>query len=381
MKKTVFILGLFCSLAIYAQDEQISNAQDEQISNVQDEQISNVQDEQASNTQKTQQFPQRIKNNLLVGSVDEFWQITLEKRVIVPEKSVVFNLGYDLPWMHNFELENWRNREGSGQKSDRLWNLKVGTAIEAGVDFRYQFQIKEISGERGSRRETSRPSLFAVGAGLGVRYFQQSTGFYSYSETFPDYIDSSGDKCRVDLNYKDVKECIRLAYLDIPLYLEIGQLSMVKTSAYFKLGVKASLKVYDYFAGYGTYSATGYYPQWDLKLGEKQKIEVLGYKTEEPYNSFDPGCKLSPFVLWGSVAGGINIPFSSIEKNTVSRWIFRIGLKADYSLMPISEASTSPSNPNFPEAVFRLKQSNLLGSGNGARIFSVGITAGIIFGL
>jgi hypothetical protein len=82
-------------------------------------------------------------------------------------------------------------------------------------------------------------------------------------------------------------------------------------------------------------------------------------------------------VVWASISGGINFPFSSFEKNKIAKCILRISAKADYSLTPISKKL---SEPYFKDSYFRLYQSNMLG-GNGTRIFSAGLVVSLIYTL
>jgi len=301
-----------------------------------------------------------VGNNLVTGTVDTtrtIQNIVLKNRVRVPKQALVFNLGYNIPWINNNLV------------SSDFWNKKVGTGIEFSVDFRQQFQKKKIENDE----VISLPTALGLSVGLGISHFRQSAGFEDFTESLANYTDADGDKCTVQLNYKGVKEKVALTYLDIPVYLEIGKPSRVKASGYFKLGVKASILVAKSLETEGTYTSTGYYPNWDVTL--KKDIPELGYYTNASCYKSEPARELSPFVLWGSVAGGVNFPFSSLEKNKLAKWIFRVSAKVDYSLTPVSK---SLSESYFKNSAFRLNQSNLLG-GDGSRIFSVGLSVGLIY--
>ena len=319
MRKVAFILSFFCAVTVYAQQED------------------------------------EVRNNLLKGTSDEDGYLSIERRNIVPEKSIVFNLGYNIPFVSNSLIN-----------SD-FWDKKMGTGIELGVDFRKQFQSKKIEDEY----VISVPQSFAIGAGLGISYFHQSAKFENFSEVLSNYTDVDGDVCNINLSYQNVEESVSLAYLDVPLYFEIGKPSQTKTSAYFKLGLKASLLIFEKFSGTGTYTSTGSYSGWNATLHD---IPVLDYYTDKPCYD-NPEYELSPFVLWGTVAGGVNFSLSSIEKNELSAWILRISAKADYSLTPVSKALP---DSRFSGSAYRLNQSNLLG-GDGSKMFSVGLSLGLIY--
>ena len=300
-----------------------------------------------------------IGNNLVTGTFDTtrtIQNIVLKNRIKVPKNAVVLNLGYNFPMINN-ALVN---------KSD-FWNKKTGTGVNFSVDYRKQFQKKTIENDA----IVSTPTIMGMGIGVGISYFRQSAGFEKFSDTLSNYTDVDGDKCTVYLKCQNVKETVSLTYLDIPVYFEIGKLSRVKPSAYLQLGLKASVLIAKKFEGQGAYTSTGYYPKTEVMLHD---VSVLGYYTNELcYN--EPAYKLSPFVLWGTIAGGVNFPFSSLEKNKLAKWILRVSAKIDYSLTPISK---SMEEPYFKGATFRLNQSNMLG-GDGSRIFSAGLMVSLIY--
>ncbi len=304
-----------------------------------------------------------VSNDFMIISTDttsEFGQPVVKRRVIVPEKSLIFNLGYGVPFMFN-ELTN-----------TGFWNKEMGAAFHFEAGFRKQFQTDRT--EDGEIIQV--PTLWAFGLGLSVNYYSQSAHFDNYAENLPGFIDADGDICDVNLSYNNVEEKVSQLYIDLPLYFEIGKLNQVKTSAFFNMGVKASLLISSSVSGNGTWTSDGYYPEWDVILdGSQSGIPPLDYYTNVPcYNN--PQYKLSPFVLWGTLAGGVNIPFSSLEKNRVSNFLLRIGAKAEYSLTKVSKANTD--SYYFNNADYRVNQINMLG-GKGSRMLLVGLELGLIY--
>jgi hypothetical protein len=317
MKKVIFILAFVCPLAIFAQGE-------------------------AGNTWETSDDTIRIVNT------------PFKSRIIVPENAIAFNLGYNIPMLNNEVM-----------KYD-FWKKEIGTGLDFSVDYRRQFQKYVIE----DNEVVTMPTWLAMGAGLGISYIRESAWLENHSESFL-FKDKDDDNCTVKLDYTDVKESISLTYLDIPVYVEIGRPSRVKISGFAKIGVKASLLMSKKVKGEGTYTSTGFYPEWNVTL---RNIPELGYYTHE--NCYqNPDYKASPFVLWGSVSGGVNFPFSSVEKNRIANWILRVSAKIDYSLTPISKPLP---DTYFSDASFRLNQSNILG-GNGSKILAAGITVGLIY--
>ena len=281
-----------------------------------------------------------------------------KSRIRVPENAIEINLGYSIPILNNALLKN------------DFWDKKVGTDAYFSVNFRRQFMKKTIEDDD----VVSIPTWFSVGAGVGISYFQQSVGFDNAKEILSKHKDMDGDICDMSFNFRDVKEEVSLTYLDIPIYVEIGRPDRMKVSAFFKVGVRASVKVSGKPTCEGTYTSTGYYPQWNVTLYD---IQPLGYYPNNGcYSNTENDYSLSPFVLWGSFSGGVNIPLSDSKKNRIAKWMLRVSAQIDYSITPISK---SLLNADDTGTKFRLFQSNMLGGENGSKIFSAGLTLGIIY--
>jgi hypothetical protein len=221
------------------------------------------------------------------------------------------------------------------------------------------------------------PTWVAMGVGLGVSHLRKSAGFKNHTESLAGYIDKDNDPCTVNLKYADVKESFSLTYLDVPIYLEIGRPNRIKISGFCKLGVKASILISNKVECKGTFTSEGVYE--DPYYVTLHDVPPLGYYTNENCylnpETHKMDYKLSPFVIWGSISGGVNIPFYSIEKKRLAQWILRVSAKVDYSLTPISK---SLPDPYFTDAKFHLFQSNMLG-GDGSKILSAGISIGLIY--
>lgn len=307
-----------------------------------------------------------ISNDFLIvtsDSTSEFPKTIFKRRVVVPAKALIFNAGYGVPFIHNDLMKS------------ELWTKNIGSAAHFEVDFRKQFQKERT--EDGEIIKV--PTLWAVGMGLDISYYSRSAYFMddSVHVSLPGLNDADGDIFEAQLDYKKIKESVSLLYLSVPLYVEIGKLNQVKTSFFVKMGVKASLLISDTFSGEGTYSSNGYYNDpgdgraWNIGLYD---IPELNFYTNEPcYNN--PEYKASPFVLWGTLAGGVNIPFSSLEKNRVSNFVLRIGAKAEYSLTKVSK---STAESYFIDAPYQINRVNMLG-GNGSRILAIGLEIGIVY--
>ena len=281
--------------------------------------------------------------------------IDMKLKTIVPQNAISINVGYGVPFINN------------GFMKSEVWNNKTGTALNFGIDYRLQFMKSEIV----NNEVVKTPSVAGIGIGLGISHFKQSAIMKNHTDTLHDFEGNGGFFGDVTLSYKGIKENLSLTYLDIPLYLSIGKPSQVKISGYFNVGIKASLLVANKFAGEGTYTSQGYDYATNCLI---HNVDVLNFYTDKAsYENSE--YNLSKFVLWGSLSGGVNIPFSSLEKNKISKVILSVGAKLDYTILPISK---SIAEPYFKGANYRINQSNILGS-NGSRIFLPSVEVKLIY--
>jgi len=301
-----------------------------------------------------------VRHPILEAKVDPVYRKfkDVSFKTIVPKNAISFNAGYGIPFISN-------------DLNSEQWNSKTGTGLNFGVDYKRQFMKTAIV----DNEVVKTPSLLGMGIGLGISYFNQSAFMKNHTEELYNFTDISGDFCDVTFSYKGIKESVSLTYLDIPLYLEIGKPSQVKISGYFNVGVKASILISGKSTGEGTYTSSGHYENWNVNLnGNKGALEELNYYTDKEIPE-KLESSLSSFVLWGSLAGGVNIPFSSLEEKRVSKFILRVGAKIDFTVLPVSK---SMADPYFKGANYRINQSNILNS-DGSRIFMPSIEIKLIY--
>ncbi|MDR1761466.1 MAG: hypothetical protein LBR55_03350 [Bacteroidales bacterium] len=304
-----------------------------------------------------------VRHNILETEVDTVYgkYNKLNFKTIVPKNAISINAGYGIPFISNDESKS------------EMWHKNTDVALNFGIDYKLQIMQTDII----NNEFVKAPSLFGIGVGVGVSYFNQSASMKNHTEKLHNFRDIDGDLCdTVTLSYTGIQESLSLAYVDIPLYLSIGKPSQVKISGYCNIGIKASILVADKFTGEGTYTSSGYYQ----KIGNSESnveifdVEALHYYTDKASYE-NPDYKLSPFVLWGSLSGGVSIPFSSLEDNKISRLILCLGAKLDYTILPVSK---SIAEPYFKGANYRINQSNILGS-KGSRMFVPGIDVKLIY--
>ena len=255
----------------------------------------------------------------------------LKYKTIVPKNAMSFNAGYGIPMTMN---------AGTNQDS---WNKKTGMGLLFGIDYKHHFFETTIVGSE----EIIVPKMVGIGVGIGVSHISKRAFMDDHTATIHNFTDKDGDVCDKRISFKGVKEKISLTYLDIPLYLEIGKPSQTKLSGYLDVGVKASILISEKFTGEGTCAVTGFYKEIDgvPTNVEITEVEELNYHSEG--NAFVENTEnnFSKFVLWGSMSGGVSIPFSSLDKNKLSSCILRLGARLDYSILPIGKEYLNGNTP------------------------------------
>ena len=147
---------------------------------------------------------------------------------------------------------------------------------------------------------------FSIEAGVGLRNYQLSATGAACEQTL-NATDADGDTYQAIYNYSNRTESLSLTYLDIPVRACFGQPAKNRVSVYAKVGVTPSVKMSSTFAGTGTYSLKGYYPQWDVTF---EDIPELGFDSDmDCYTDVEP--ELSSFILWGNLAAGAYVPFGN----------------------------------------------------------------------
>jgi hypothetical protein len=282
---------------------------------------------------------------------------TLKKQDYTPLNAIVCTVGGGIPLISNDLM-----------KSD-VWNTKLGFGTQVSVDFRKHFTKEKVVGDN----VVDYPTIFAVGVGLGVSYYNKSAYFDDFSETLTGLTDIDGDKYDARLSYLNIKEKVSMLYLDIPLYVEFGKPSLTKLGVFGKIGLKPSLLVSKNFQGEGAYSLSGYYPEWDVLLHD---VDHLGFYDDRPaYQT--PEYEYKPFVLWANLSAGITIPLSSVDRDILRKTVLRVGVKYDFTVMNISAATSESA---IPWSSYRINQSNMLG-GNGSKMHYIGLDFALMFTL
>ncbi len=191
---------------------------------------------------------------------------------------------------------------------DENWEINNGFSVNFEVG--YFTKISEI---------------FGFGFGLGTSSFsteiKSSAMMFNYEDT-----DIDGDNYSKMVGASAITEKTLINYLDIPLFLELGNTNINKVGFYSRLGVKISFPISNSVTPTGIASYEGYYPQYHVLL---YGIPELGFDTGLPiYENTE--MEINPVNLSAFLSAGITIPLSNYL-------ILKFGANANFGLMEISK--------------------------------------------
>lgn len=211
----------------------------------------------------------------------------------------------------------------------------------------------------------------SVGLGIGFDNMSMKAHFNYYSETINNLTDNDGDRYNLTRDYSDVSEKISLSYISIPLFVAIGQPYSNNISVYGKLALVPMLNVSNSITASGTYTSTGYYPQWDVTLHD---IPELGFNTDAQCYNDNMDLNVNSFILAGSLSAGVYYPLCNINKNNQSSsFVLKGGICLNYTLMSVSGTG---SNDDISDAKYKLGTYNSI---EDTKVFSPIIEIGLIY--
>ena len=195
--------------------------------------------------------------------------------------------------------------------------------------------------------------------------------FNYYSETFDGIYDNDGDIYNLNRDYYDVSEKVSLSYISVPLFVAFGQPYSNKLSVYGKLTIIPMLNISKSITASGTYTSTGYYPQWDVTLHD---IPELGFNTDAQCYNNDMNMNVSSFILTGSLSAGVYYPLCNLNMNADgSQFVLKGGVRLDYTLMSVAG---KPSTEDIANAKYHLGTYNTIENTN---VFSPIIEIGLVY--
>ena len=202
----------------------------------------------------------------------------------------------------------------------------------------------------------------SIEAGVGISGYKMSGRVNSYETTVNGFVDIDGDTCNANYSFANIKESLKLTYMNIPINICFGQPAKDRVTGYFKLGFTPSIKIGSSFTGEGKYSLNADYPQWGLHLDD---INHLGYGSDfDCYADVQP--EVNSFVLWGDIAFGFYLPFKG------SSMLLNAGVKCDMMLMSAGKVEAPDNGLSFNPNTCNL----LIG---GPKLFCPSIELGLVY--
>ncbi len=207
-------------------------------------------------------------------------------------------------------------------------------------------------------------SPLAIRVGIGYGSYNGNISSDLIMDTIKGLIDDDGDNYDARYRYSGIEESLTLKYLEIPILLHLGNsYNTSGVQAWIDAGLKAAINIGSSFQGKGLYTSEGYYPEWNLTMRD---ISMLGFVTDADLYSNVTEVEPNSFILWGTVAIGMNIPLGK-------RLAMLVGAQCGYTLTPV--ATNQPMSSRYLQG-----NANIL-SGESTRIFNLGAKIGLTINL
>ena len=205
------------------------------------------------------------------------------------------------------------------------------------------------------------------GYGLGFSTYDTKISINSlHAENFHNGPDLDGDYIDTIHVFSGIKEETRLTYIDLPLFIEFGNVNASKLGYYFKVGIKLSYLVSSNFSGSGTDSTSGHYDADNVVL---YNIPELGYYPNESLYKNKPAKNTQPVNLSAAVSCGLTIPI----KET---WIIKIGPTFNASIIDVGK---NKSDNYYENCHYQMNANNLLSNKTSTtRTYFIGLEIGIL---
>lgn len=230
---------------------------------------------------------------------------------------------------------------------DTNWKTEggIGFNLDAGYFFRLQRYV-------------------GIGFGLGASNFQTQAVLDGFHQSFP-AVDIDGDEVEQMVDVYGITQDTRLFYLDIPVFIELGNPNTHSVNFYVRLGAKFSFPMSYDFSSSGETTINGHYPQYFVTLEE---IPELGYESHKSVVILND-TEIKPVNISLLLSAGVTFPLSDY-------FILKAGANLVYGISEISEEKLSARDVSY----FLGNCNSLLMSPSGKTTTqSAGLEVGIIY--
>ena len=260
------------------------------------------------------------------------------KSVSYPARGILFSISPNSSQIHNKDVygdNTWTTKGKFG------FNMEIGYFLKVG-------------------------RLFGIGAGLGYSQYGSEISLDSSYQVIPMF-DYDNNELEYNVRTGEVFEEFKVSYIDIPIYLELGNPNIDKIGFYGRLGLKVSFPVGSKISGNGNYSSWGYYPECPVTLEE---IPELGYYNDQPIYGSQAEPELKSVMFSLLLSGGVTFPLSNLL-------ILKVGGNINLGLSEISDEKASDGTG----ASYHDSYSKLLNNSSKTSTKSYGLEIGLIYNL
>jgi hypothetical protein len=153
-------------------------------------------------------------------------------------------------------------------------------------------------------------NFFSYGIGIGFSSYPSDISANTLADTL-DGTDIEGvqpnDPVERRISYRDVNEKTTIIYIEVPVFLEIGNTNYNKAGFFLQIGARFSYPVMNNLDGSGNYDIKGYYPDYETEISN---VPELGFVDEAQLFNGEQKLKLNPVNISGTVSGGFSFPIS-----------------------------------------------------------------------
>ncbi|WP_319501947.1 outer membrane beta-barrel protein [uncultured Draconibacterium sp.] len=208
--------------------------------------------------------------------------------------------------------------------------------------------------------------MLKLKAGLGLSGYETTLTGRGETVSQP-LVDIDNDSYIESINVQNGEHTINPIYLNIPASVEYGTVNISQLGYYVDIGFEYSYLLNENNTTSGTYTTSGYYPQWGVKL---ENIPELGFYSDR---EMDTELNLKKSLYSIRAGAGISVPISGVL-------IFKVGIAGYKGLNSIGSGKNTNNDNTISQQTSKFRTNNAynpLSSSKGNKPFRFGIEFGL----
>lgn len=208
--------------------------------------------------------------------------------------------------------------------------------------------------------------MLKIKAGLGLSSYKTTLTGSGEIVSQP-IVDIDNDTYIESLNILNGEHTINPIYLNLPVSVEYGTVNISQLGYYVDIGFEYSYLLNENNTTSGTYTTSGYYPQWGVKL---ENIPELGFY---PDRALDTELILKKSIYSIRAGAGISIPISGVL-------IFKLGIAGYKGLNSIGNGKNINNDNTISQQTSKFRTNyayNPLSTSEGNKPLRFGIEFGL----